>query len=117
MATLKENFVAIREIVEREGRADLVEFVDGRIAQLEKKSSSPKKPTERQKENASLKAEIIDYLMQVAEPMCIKDIQAGVESLGKLTNQRISHLLTDLVKADEVEKTYVKKVPYYSIKM
>lgn len=58
MATLKENFVAIREIVKREGRADLVEFVDGRIAQLEKKSSSPKKPTERQKENASLKAEI-----------------------------------------------------------
>ena len=117
MATLKENYVAVREIIEREGRADLVEFTNGRIAQLEKKSSSPKKPTERQKENVVLKGEILDYLMQVAEPLCIKDIQAGIESLKKLTNQRISHLLTDLVKADEVEKTYVKKVPYYSIKM
>lgn len=117
MATLKENYVEVKAIVEREGRTDLVEFIDGRIAQLEKKSSSPKKPTERQKENVVLKAEILDYLMQVAEPLCIKDIQAGIESLAKLTNQRISHLLTDLVKAGEVEKTYVKKVPYYSIKM
>ena len=115
--TQREYFTEIKEIVEREGRTDLVEFVEGRLAQLAKKASTPKKPTERQKENVALKADIENHLMQVAEPKCIKELVSEVASLNGLTNQRVSHLLTDLVNAGALEKNYVKKVPYFSIKM
>ena len=115
--TQREYFTEIKEIVEREGRTDLVEFVEGRLAQLAKKASTPKKPTERQKENVALKADIENHLMQVAESKCIKELVSEVASLNGLTNQRVSHLLTDPVNAGVLEKNYVKKVPYFSIKM
>ena len=111
--TKREMFSAIREVVI--DNAEMVEFIDHEIELLNKKSSSPRKPTAKQLENQSLKAEIVDYLMQIAEPICIKDLQAGVPNLAPLTNQRITHLLTDLVKAGEVTKEYVRKTPYYSI--
>ena len=35
--------------------------------------------------------------------------------ISGLTNQRITHMLTDLVKAETLVKEYVKKTPYYSV--
>ena len=48
-------------------------------------------------------------------PKTIKEMQADVEVLAPLSNQRITHLLTDLRKAGTVARTYVKKVAYFSI--
>ena len=111
--TKKEMFAEIRNIVA--GNEEMVAFIDHEIELLERKSNSPKKPTKTQIENDSFKAEIVAYLTEVDTPKTIKELQAEIPSISGLTNQRITHMLTDLVKAETLTKEYVKKTPYYSV--
>ena len=111
--TKREMFTEIRNIVA--DNEEMVAFIDHEIELLERKSNSPKKPTKTQVENDGFKAEIVAYLTEVDTPKTIKELQAGIPSIGGLTNQRITHMLTDLVKAGTLTKEYVKKTPYYSV--
>ena len=111
--TKKEMFAEIRNIVA--DNEEMVAFIDHEIELLERKSNSPKKPTKTQIENDGFKAEIIAYLTEVDAPKTIKELQAEIPSISGLTNQRITHMLTDLVKAEPLTKEYVKKTPYYSV--
>lgn len=111
--TKKEMFAEIRNAVA--GNEEMVAFIDREIELLNRKANSPKKPTKVQIENEALKADIIAYLEEVAVPKTIKEMQAEIPSLSGLSNQRITHLLSDLVKKGTLVKEYVKKVPYYSI--
>ena len=111
--TKKEMFAEIRSIVV--DNEEMVAFIDHEIELLERKSNSPKKPTKTQVENDGFKAEIVAYLTEVDTPKTIKELQAEIPSISGLTNQRITHMLTDLVKAETLTKEYVKKTPYYSV--
>lgn len=111
--TKREMFAEIRNIVA--DNEEMVAFIDHEIELLERKSNSPKKPTKTQIENDSFKAEIVAYLTEVDTPKTIKELQAEIPSISGLTNQRITHMLTDLVKAETLTKEYVKKTPYYSV--
>ena len=111
--TKKEMFAEIRNIVA--DNEEMVAFIDHEIELLERKSNSPKKPTKTQVENDGFKAEIVAYLTEVDTPKTIKELQTEIPSIGGLTNQRITHMLTDLVKAETLTKEYVKKTPYYSV--
>lgn len=111
--TKREMFAEIRNVVA--DNAEMVAFIDHEIELLDRKSSSPKKPTKTQIENDGFKAEIVAYLTTVDTPKTIKELQAEIPSIGGLTNQRITHMLTDLVKAETLTKEYVKKTPYYSV--
>ena len=111
--TKKEMFAEIRKVVA--DNAEMVAFIDHEIELLERKSNSPKKPTKTQVENDGFKAEIVAYLTEVDAPKTIKELQAEIPSISGLTNQRITHMLTDLVKAETLTKEYVKKTPYYSV--
>ena len=111
--TKREMFTEIRNIVA--DNEEMVAFIDHEIELLERKSNSTKKPTKTQIENDGFKAEIVAYLTEVDAPKTIKELQAGIPSIGGLTNQRITHMLTDLVKAGTLTKEYVKKTPYYSV--
>lgn len=113
--TKKEMFAEIRNIVA--DNEEMVAFIDHEIELLERKSASPKKPTKTQIENEGFKTEIVAHLTSVDAPKTIKEMQAEIPSIGGLTNQRITHMLTDLVKDGTLVKEYVKKVPYYSIAM
>lgn len=111
--TEKERFVALRALVTDD--VEMVEFLNRKIEQLERRANAVRKPTKVQIENDSFKAEIIAYLTVADAPKTIREMQAEIEVLRDLTNQRITHLLTDLVKAGKISKDYVKKTPYYSI--
>lgn len=111
--TKREMFAEIRNIVA--DNEEMVAFIDHEIELLERKSNSPKKPTKTQVENDGFKAEIVTYLTEVDAPKTIKELQAEIPSISGLTNQRITHMLTDLVKAETLTKEYVKKTPYYSV--
>ena len=111
--TKREMFAEIRNIVA--DNEEMVAFIDHEIELLERKSNSTKKPTKTQIENDSFKAEIVAYLTEVDTPKTIKELQAEIPSINGLTNQRITHMLTDLVKAETLTKEYVKKTPYYSV--
>lgn len=111
--TKKEMFNEIRNAVIT--NEEMVAFIDHEIELLERKSNSPKKPTKTQVENDAYKATIIEYLTSVDAPKTIKEMQAEIADIAELTNQRITHMLTDLVKAGKLTKEYIKKTPYYAI--
>ena len=111
--TKKEMFAEIRNIVA--DNEEMVAFIDHEIELLERKSNSPKKPTKTQIENDGFKAEIVAHLTEVDTPKTIRELQAEIPTIGGLTNQRITHMLTDLDKAETLTKEYVKKTPYYSV--
>ena len=94
---------------------EMVAFIDHEIELLNRKSGSPKKPTKTQMENNAYKATIVEYLTTADAPKTIRELQAEIPSISGLMNQRITHMLTDLVKAGTLTKEYVKKTPYYSI--
>ena len=111
--TKKEMFTAIRTVVA--DNAEMVAFIDHEIDLLNRKSSATRKPTKNQVENEAYKATILAYLAEVDAPKSIKELQTEVDDLAGLTNQRVTHMLTDLVKAGSLSKEYVKKTPFYSI--
>ena len=111
--TKREMFAEIRKVVI--SNEEMVAFIDHEIELLNRKSSSPKKPTKTQVENDAYKATIVEYLTTVDAPKSIKELQSEIADIAELTNQRITHMLTDLVKAGTLTKEYVKKTPYYSI--
>lgn len=95
--------------------AELIEFCSHEIELLEKKSATPKKPTATQVENESFKSTLVEFFSNTNEKKSIKEIQSEVPEVAQLSNQRITHLLTDLVKNGTLAKVYEKKVPYYSL--
>lgn len=95
---------------------EIVDFCSNEIALLEKKAATPRKPTPTQVENESLAAEIIAYLTEKDTALSIKEMQEQIPSLAALSNQRISHILSALVKAEKLDKAYNKKTPFFCVK-
>ena len=60
--TIRENYEAIRKILVANGETELVDFIDGRIAQTVKKNTGERKPTAKQIENTGFKAEILAWM-------------------------------------------------------
>lgn len=94
---------------------EVIEGLEHEIELLQRKAATPRKPTANQIENQSFAATIVEYLTANPEPATIKDLQTNVEALAPLSNQRMSHILADLVKSGTVVKEYVKKTPFFSI--
>ena len=111
--TKKEMFAELRTVVA--DNEEMVAFIDHEIELLEKKSNATRKPTKTQVENDGFKAEILTALATVDKPVSIKELCAICEPISGLTNQRITHMLTDLRKDGRVARTYVKKVAYFAL--
>lgn len=97
-------------------REVLIAGLQHEIDLLDKKASTPRKPTATQVENEGLKAELLSFLVAADMPKTIKEIQTECSTFAELSNQRISHLLSALDKDGKVEKTYVKKTPFFCAK-
>lgn len=106
--TIKEQFVEVAEVLRNIEREDLAEFIEGRIAILDKKSEN-KKATAKQNENEGIKADILARLEG-------RSVTVGelVKEMG-FSSQKLSALLTQLVKGGEVVRTVEKKVAYFSL--
>ena len=116
--TKKEMFTALLSIVDGssvENKADLIDGLNHEIEMLDKKAATPRKPSATQLENEVFKASIVNYLTTVDMPKTIKEMQSEIDGFAELSNQRISHLLTDLRKAGMVARTYVKKVAFFAL--
>lgn len=118
--TKKEKFAAIINFIEGKESAlspvEMVEALSYEIELLEKKSTTPRKPTANQIENEALSAEILAYLTEKDTPKSIKELQEEIPSLASLSNQRLSHILAALVNAEKLDKAYVKKTPFFCVK-
>ena len=118
--TKKEMFAEIINLAEGKPTTatpvEIIEFASHEIELLEKKAATPRKPTATQVENETFAAEILSYLTAADAPKSIKELQEEVPSLAPLSNQRISHILSALVNTEKLEKSYVKKTPFFSVK-
>lgn len=108
--TIKDQFIEVEAILRSEdvNRGDLADFIKGRIEVLDNKTAS-KKATEKQKENERIK----DTLAET-----IGDRKVTVGELVKETgysSQKLSALLSQMVKAGEVNREVEKKVAYFSV--
>lgn len=110
--TKKEMFEVIANAMS--DNEEVVEFCKHEVALLEKRyANKSNKPSKKQEANEILKGRIVEVLESADAPMTISEIKEG---LGEdFTSQKISALLTQLVKAETVVKTYEKKVAYFGI--
>lgn len=112
--TKKDKFGMLREYMVEFGRTDLIEFIDNELELLNKKASSGKM-TNTQKENEEIKKVILGVLSEISEYATITDIQEKNDTLGALSNQKISALLKQLVDTNQVLKKVDKKKAYFKI--
>lgn len=118
--TLKENFERLAGVVKGANineteKNELLLFINNRIEQINKKASGT---SAKEKENKALQDQIkvilLNLLAQQSEPINIATM-LKVEPLSQYTNQRISAILTKLIAEGKVERTVVKKVPFFAI--
>ena len=118
--TKADNFKALLTIVESANRPDLIDFINHELALLAKKSTS-RKPSKSKTVSNALRDVVFEVLSNASTPMTIADIQAADDRLTvydgeRVSNQRISAILTCLINGGIVENTVVKKKNYYAIK-
>ena len=111
--TKKEMFAEIRKVVA--DNAEMVAFIDHEIELLNRKSGSPRKPTKTQVENEGYKEDILAALAEVDAPVSINGLCEICPTIRELTNQRITHMLTDLRKEGKVIRTTEKRVAHFAL--
>ena len=90
------------------------EFIEGRIAQLDKKStSSSGKQTATQKANAELKDKILAEMTE-GRGYTISDMLKAFECCADLSNQKVSAIMKQLVENHFVIRTEDKRKAYFS---
>lgn len=116
--TKKEMFAMVQAVVENanvENKAEMVAFIEHEIELLNKKSSKSGQ-TKTQKENEILKEELIVALSEMEKPVTISEFQEkSTVPVAGLSNQKLSALLNQLVKAERVVKTVEKKKSYFAV--
>lgn len=83
-------------------------------SQFEKKNSAEKKPTATQKANENLKEKIVEG-MEVGKLYSITDLIKSIPELNDLTNQKVSALVGQMVKAGTLVRTEEKRKAYFSL--
>ena len=109
--TKKEMFTMIKAQVK--DNAEMVAFIDHEIELLDKKASN-KKATKTQEANVGIKSTILAVL-EGGKSMTVTEMQGASAELSKLSNQKVSALVRQLVDAGEVVRTIDKKVSRFSL--
>lgn len=94
------------------------DFLNKRIEITKKKNASGKdstKLTKTQIENEGIKSVILSAMSKVATPTSITDLIKHSEELNGYSNQKVSALLTQLLKESKVVRTEEKGRSYYSL--
>ena len=114
--TKRDWFVALAEIVEASDYADkegAKAFIEHEVELLTRKSGKSGM-TKTQKENVNICETIKTVLTEVAKPVTISELMAD-ERLAAYSNQKLSALVRQLVKAGEVVRTEDKRKAYFAI--
>ena len=123
-----EKFGAIKamlngEKVEGFTTAEAIEFIEGRIEQVNKKNASgtgERKPTATQLENVGHKESIVAFLTSAEKPMTIGEICKGI---GLESNQKVSALVSSMLTVRKgvpnpdgvIVRTEVKGKAYFAL--
>ena len=117
--TKRNALVTLLALSEVQADSRLVKYCENEIALLDKKNGTAKKPTEKQTQNEAFKVDIVSYLSSVAPAhKAISEIWTGTPSLAEnaeMTGQRISALLTQLIKSGSVVRVEEKRKAYFKV--
>ena len=111
--TKKEVINAMLADVAINGNATYVAYLENELALIEEKAAN-KKSTKTQEENKGIKSVILNTLASIGSGT-ITDIQNANSDLAKLSNQKVSALVRQLVETGEVVKTTDKKKSIFSL--
>ena len=107
-----ESLLAMNEVKANEG---VVKFIEHELELLAKKNSADRKPTAVQKRNEEIKALILDTMEEnnvYTITQILKLVQPFVEDV-ELTNQRVSALVTAMVKDEKIKRFEDKRKAYF----
>lgn len=113
--TQRDRFNQLLALSEVQANPELVEFIEGRIAQLDKKSAtSAKKPTARQVENEAIANAIAEFLVDNGDDhFTITALIKNVEVCNDLSNQRVRQIVSKLIEDGRVVREVEKRVAYF----
>lgn len=114
--THKDYFAALLEMPEVMNYPGMTEFIEGRIAALEKKASAPKKESEADKVKSGIKADVLAFLSaNEGKKFTITQMMKQVPNLpADISNQRLTSLVTQMVRENEVDRVVEKRVSYFT---
>lgn len=113
--TLKDYFAELRVLAESANRDDLVQFIDKRVEQINKKNKSAsgeRKPTATQIANEGIKAKILEYL-PTENGLTVGEMLKEIPACNGLSSSKVTALVHQLVKADLVKRMEVKGKAYF----
>ena len=118
------NVLALEMVLgmkEVQANVELVEKLTKMKEQFEKKNKSSvgadgkKVLTAEQKKNEGLKETILEVLTRYEEPKQVKELIAENEELASYTGQKISALMTQLLRDEKVVKVIDKKASKFQL--
>ena len=116
--TKREMFAMVMEVVEKanvENKVEMVNFINHELELLNRKSGKSGQ-TKTQKENEVLKEQLLSAFAKMEKAVTISEFQEkSTESVAQLSNQKLSALLNQLVKAEKMVKTVEKKKSYFAL--
>lgn len=111
--TLKDYYNDIIALAKENGRDDLITFCEDRIDKLSKKSSSTK-PTKTQVANESIKETLVTIITELDNPVTVSEILTDARIEVGTSNQKITSLLTQLIKEKRIDNFKDKGKSYYT---
>lgn len=115
MTNKKTNKDFFNEVIAISGaNKELAEWAAKQIKTLEKKAAN-RKPTKEQVANIGLKADILETLKAINKPATVSELLATGRFEATITNQKLTSLLTQMVKTKEVVRETDKKKAFYSV--
>lgn len=93
--------------------ADVREKLEIMLVQLQKKSSTDRKPTPTQLANEALKTAILNS-MEAGSQYTVSDMIKTFPELSELSNQKVSAIVRGMVEAGTIVKTTEKRKSYFS---
>lgn len=109
-----EVAIEVLKATDLEKYGEVVEKLDKILEQTNKKSSANKKPTATQVENEKLKVAIVDNLAG-GDKMTVTDMMKKIPELADLTNQRVTSLVSSLVKEGKLKREVEKRKAFFSV--
>jgi hypothetical protein len=112
--TIKDYYNELLAIGAVAERADLVEFIEGRIEVLNRKSASgEKKMTANQLANETLKEKIVAE-MESGRYYAVGEMIKALPCCAELSSSKVTAMLTQLLKDNKVVRSEDKGKAYYS---
>ena len=115
--TIRDYYAELRTLAESANRTDLIEFIDGRVVQLDKKNKSggEKKLTATQVANEGYKTEIYDYMLSNGGKYRVAELIKSVAICHELgmSSSKVTALLRQLRDSNKVATVLDKGVNYW----